>query len=116
MVFDSCVPSSVETHGGRVGAGAVWRDNVLPGGGGGAPPLPHPGLRSLPPYQPPPTPSRHHFPTYTSPWLVRVSRGYLLCFPDPFSDMWMWIACSYNVTAILASLVETIRVFLCNKV
>ena len=106
MVFDSCVPSSVETHGGRVGAGAVWRDNVLAGGGGGAPPLPHPGLRSLPPYQPPPTPSRHHFPTYTSPWLVRVSRGYLLFLPDPFSNM--WIACSYDVTTILASLVETI--------
>ena len=30
------------------------------------------GLRSLPPYQPPPTPSRYNYPTYNSPWLVRV--------------------------------------------
>ena len=61
MVFDS----SGSSEGGR----AVWMENVMPQ----HPPPSSMGLRSLPPYQPPPTPSRYNFPTYTSPWLVRVS-------------------------------------------
>merc|ERR1719445_979014 len=59
MVFDS----SGSSEGGR----AVWMENVMPQ----HPPPTSMGLRSLPPYQPPPTPSRYNFPTYTSPWLVR---------------------------------------------
>ena len=72
MVFDS----SSSSQGGR----ALWMENVMPGGGGGggggAGYQPHPpvvGLRSLPPYQPPPHPTRAHYSTYASPWLVRVS-------------------------------------------
>ena len=63
MVFDS----SGSSEGGR----AVWMENVMPQ----HPPPTSMGLRSLPPYQPPPTPSRYNFPTYTSPWLVRVSNN-----------------------------------------
>ena len=66
MVFDS----SSSSQGGR----ALWMENVMPGGGTGY--QPHPpvvGLRSLPPYQPPPHPARQHYSTYASPWLVRVS-------------------------------------------
>ena len=89
MVFDRCGSS----RGGR----PLWMENILPkgahgasyAGGGGSPS--HPGgdpygglapghtsvvgLRSLPPYHAPPIPppSRYHYPTYTSPWLVRVS-------------------------------------------
>ena len=89
MVFDRCGSS----RGGR----PLWMENILPKGaqgasyaGAGASPS-HPGdpysgvapgqtsvagLRSLPPYHAPPipTPSRYHYSTYTSPWLVRVSR------------------------------------------
>ena len=60
---------------------ALWVDNVLPSSSspegpsyGDAPPP-----RSLPPYQPPPPPARyHHYPTYTSPGLVRVSILWIL--------------------------------------
>merc|ERR1712013_950336 len=70
MVFDS----SGSSDGGR----ALWMENIMPTGGVGYPGhLPHGppavGMRSLPPYQPPSPPSRYHYPTYTSPWLVRVS-------------------------------------------
>ena len=70
MVFDS----SGSSEGGR----ALWMENIMPTGGVGYPghaPYGPPavGMRSLPPYQPPPPPSRYHYPTYTSPWLVRVS-------------------------------------------
>ena len=86
MVFDRCGSS----RGGR----PLWMENILPKGahgasyaGGGVSPPGDPygglspghtsvvGLRSLPPYHAPPIPppSRYHYPTYTSPWLVRVS-------------------------------------------
>ena len=84
MVFDRCGSS-------RAGR-PLWMENILPkgahgasygGGGYSEPPVPYlpPGhtsvvaLRSLPPYHAPPMPppSRYHYPTYTSPWLVRVS-------------------------------------------
>ena len=64
MVFDT----STSSQGGR----ALWMENVMPGAGYHPVPQP-PGLRSLPPYQPPPHPARQHYPTYASPWLVRVS-------------------------------------------
>ena len=57
MVFDS--------SGSSAGSRAVWMENVMSPGQGS-------GMRSLPPYQPPPTPSRYNYPSYTSPWLVRV--------------------------------------------
>ena len=47
---------------------AVWMENVMPGSSGHS----SAGVRSLPPYQAPPTPSHRYFPTYTSPWLLRV--------------------------------------------
>ena len=75
MVFDS----SSSSQGGR----ALWMENVMPGGGTGYH-QPHPpvvGLRSLPPYQPPPHPARQHYSTYASPWLVRVSPLTLPCAP-----------------------------------
>ena len=87
MVFDR--------SGSSRGSRPLWMENILPKGAHGAsyagqgsygpPPIvdyPLPpvhasvvGLRSLPPYHAPPVPppARYHYPTYTSPWLVRVS-------------------------------------------
>ena len=58
MVFDS----SASSQSGR----ALWMENVMPGYQAGP-------LRSLPPYHPPPHPTRQQYSTYASPWLVRVS-------------------------------------------
>jgi hypothetical protein len=75
MVFD---------HGSGEGGRALWMENVLSAGGGGGGAVqsqPYGGggptsLRSLPPYpNPPPAASAaaRYYPTYNTPWLVRVS-------------------------------------------
>lgn len=76
MVFD---------HGSGEGSRALWMENVLSAGGGGGAASHHysgggasyggggpTSLRSLPPYPNPPAPARY-YPTYNTPWLVRVS-------------------------------------------
>ena len=75
MVFD---------HGSGEGSRALWMENVLSAGGGsssggaagysgaGAVQYGPTSLRSLPPYPNPPAPARY-YPTYNTPWLVRVS-------------------------------------------
>jgi hypothetical protein len=76
MVFD---------HGSGDGGRALWMENVLSAGsaaggatggysGAGAVQYGPTSLRSLPPYPNPPVPARY-YPTYNTPWLVRVSWG-----------------------------------------
>ena len=78
-VMHPWVDMMVYDRGGMQGQ-AMWMENVLPGGGTNYPShtgvvsgYGHTPLRSLPPYHPPPPPARYHYPTYNSPWLVRVS-------------------------------------------
>ncbi len=70
MVFD---------HGSGEGGRALWMENVLSAGGGtGAAQYGPTSLRSLPPYPNPPVPARY-YPTYNTPYLVRVSQGQCRC-------------------------------------
>ena len=86
-----------DRQGSSRGGRPLWMENILPKGAHGVSYSPSfhgaggreqehfpghlpPGhgsvaLRSLPPYHAPPVPPpvRYHYPTYTSPWLVRVS-------------------------------------------
>jgi hypothetical protein len=78
MVFD---------HGSGEGGRALWMENVLSAGGGtGAAQYGGPtSLRSLPPYPNPPVPARY-YPTYNTPYLVRVSQEQRRCLSTSVAD------------------------------
>jgi hypothetical protein len=77
MVFD---------HGSGEGGRALWMENVLSAGGGaGAAQYGPTSLRSLPPYPNPPVPARY-YPTYNTPYLVRVSQEQWRCLSTSVAD------------------------------